>query len=1293
MPAPSRESIEELFLQTLDVEPSQRAEFLSRHAGGDESLRAAVQELLDADAQAGQGDFLQSALFGGESQSASSRESKGIRSPLHGDARRHDGSGEHASDDNGRGHGDQPERGDGPDNPPADRFRLLHAYRQGGLGEVLLAHDRQLDRDVAIKQIRSKWKTSSEARERFIQEAKVTGRLEHPGIVPVYAMGTWPDGSHYYAMRFIEGETMKDVIAKYHAADGVSDDDKLLRQRELLSQFVDVCHTIEYAHSKKVLHRDIKPSNIMVGPYGETLVVDWGLAKLLDAPFEDSMTADLARELAAESGSTPTQVGGTIGTPQYMSPEQAAGNLDDIGTRTDVYLLGATLYQILTGVPPHGGGSVVRMLKQIRDGYLVRPSELTPDVPPPLEAICLKAMQQRPFDRYVHPGQIADDVNRWLADQSVSVYPDSPSMRLNRWIRQHRTATTSIAVATLLLAIGAVLGSWMWNEVRMRQLQADQERRSKQLQLRLNAERRIDELATATRSAEQLAAQEIRRGRFAPALEILLNAVSSIESESELDEQSTRILARTRRLDSLVNFYRLADDVQEQNVLSRDTKALMACSDALKTLGIWDRPDWWNGLPHQDLSPAQTDALCWDVYQQLMLMDAMLIKSMAVRLAGDAPLSGVGGMFRAAGRMLGTDVGKAEAEAALIVSDRIDRFRPAEATRLYRSVAKMRLGSATRLQGSDLGIARNGADAHSLGVLCMLSAIDPGFEILFRGYQGDDAMIAARDLFRRSATLRPDHYWSHLALGQIEYLLAERNPDRRWEDFAPALMALGHCITLAPDRCFALADRSSIYRAQARLLRDDKRYAAEDRRTRSDERLRWSQDDAQRAMQSSRQHPWVGWQFGLALAEANQIDQAIGCFVETAEQTYPLGRITDATLLKVDDLRGRAEAGQWVQQWVADASDSEQAFNVERSLALAGIRLNQFRHEEAAQAAEAALSADPQNVRAHAIRAMARLHQGDFAVAMEDLRTVLAAQPQHPWASYGLGVCLEQTRDSAGALAAYRDAEQFATNNENRAAAALGLSRVAALNEQFDLADQQVRLAVDAEPSCDLMSVARPLAERLTELKRLRPPTPDRVDALSDFIRSLSELPRVTKVQAMPAADPQTPRSVALLNADFELGSLKYWSEPSRAGWESAGGSRSSAEVTDTVAKSGRYSLHLQVQPLREPRSNAALLSAIFGSTRQVVSVRPGQTYEISCWAKAEGLQNAATAIRGPGGETLLQFDGGSYDWRRVVARFTAPPRDDSLDTADTFAEFALQIVATGSGDLWLDDLQLRSVP
>ncbi len=335
----------------------------------------------------------------------------------------------------------------------------------------MIAHDRQLDREVAVKQIRPKWVGNHEARERFIQEAEVTGRLEHPGIVPVYAMGTWDDGRPFYAMRFIQGSTLKRVIAESRETSANSDSQtKRMELRGLLNRFVDVCNTIEYAHSRQILHRDIKPSNIMVGPYGETLVVDWGLAKLLDAPYQESMTAGFVAQNSKDSGSSRTQIGGTVGTPQYMSPEQAAGQLESIGIRTDVYLLGSTLYQILTGVPPHSEESVSKLIDRVKRGILTRPRDIDPDVPrrwrPSASRPCRRVLLIATL-----AAKLSADIERWLADQPVSVFSDPLSVRMGRWIRRHRTLAMSGMVAAVLLTAGSVAGSMLWSYQRARAVQ------------------------------------------------------------------------------------------------------------------------------------------------------------------------------------------------------------------------------------------------------------------------------------------------------------------------------------------------------------------------------------------------------------------------------------------------------------------------------------------------------------------------------------------------------------------------------------------------------------------------------------------------------------------------------------------------------------------------------------------------------------------------------------------------------------------------------------------------------
>ncbi len=268
------------------------------------------------------------------------------------------------------------------------RFLILRQHARGGLGEVFVAYDKELHREVALKEIRPDRADDSVSRARFVLEAEITGGLEHPGIVPVYGLGEFAGGRPFYAMRFIQGDSLKAAIARFHAAEGPGRDpgERALALRGLLRRFIDVCNAIAYAHSRGVLHRDLKPANVMLGKYGETLVVNWGLAKAIGrAEGAMGIIAEPALRPPASSGSTPTIAGSALGTPAYMSPEQAAGALNRIGPRSDVYSLGATLYCLLTGRAPldEGDGDIDEPLRRARAGEIAPPRQVKRRSRPP----------------------------------------------------------------------------------------------------------------------------------------------------------------------------------------------------------------------------------------------------------------------------------------------------------------------------------------------------------------------------------------------------------------------------------------------------------------------------------------------------------------------------------------------------------------------------------------------------------------------------------------------------------------------------------------------------------------------------------------------------------------------------------------------------------------------------------------------------------------------------------------------------------------------------------------------
>jgi serine/threonine protein kinase len=348
------------------------------------------------------------------------------------------------------------------------RFQVLRFHARGGLGEVHVARDEELRREVALKRLQPVHARNPKSRRRFLREAEITCRLEHPSVVPVHALGHDADGSPFYAMRFVQGETLHEAIRRFHAAEpsGRDPSERRLALRQLLARMVAVCNTVAYAHSRGIVHRDIKPSNILLGPYGETLVVDWGLAREVAAQ-ESGIQAPSAEPGPGEAASPesaphdPTPQGAVVGTPAYMSPEQAEGRWDLLGPASDVYSLGATLYVLLTGQAPFQAGQVGEVLEKVKEGHLIPPRQRNKDIPRALEAICLKAMARRPEARYHTALHLAADLEHWLADEPVSAYRERLPARLARWGRRHKTSVASSAVllltAVVALSIGLVL--------------------------------------------------------------------------------------------------------------------------------------------------------------------------------------------------------------------------------------------------------------------------------------------------------------------------------------------------------------------------------------------------------------------------------------------------------------------------------------------------------------------------------------------------------------------------------------------------------------------------------------------------------------------------------------------------------------------------------------------------------------------------------------------------------------------------------------------------------------------
>ena len=456
------------------------------------------------------------------------------------------------------------------------KYRLGQIVASGGMGAILDAKDVNVRRNVAMKVLLDPKKASREQILRFIQEAQITGQLEHPSIVPLHELGVDADGNVFYTMKFVQGATLKDIIEKIKRGSKKAIEEYPLAR--LLNIFQRICDAIAFAHSKGVIHRDLKPANVMVGEYGEVLVMDWGLAKVMpkrertEIVDEDRQPTEKKTEIQevvdsvrkdADFEMLKTMDGMIMGTPGFMAPEQALGETENLDERTDIYALGAMLYNILTLNPPVAGKDKKKVLEKATTGDIPHPSEFNPTgtrgsvekrrlgdlvvvplyhcpgfrIPDSLSAVVMKALSLQQAQRYENVKILQTDIEKYQSGFATSAENAGFWRQLGLLFKRHKAMTVTLAVASMVLG-----GLSMFALSQMRAAKEESNRADQQRQRADKTDQTLGELEGSLETFLALTEKAIKEKEFEEALKNINHAISLSPTEAKYHHLRGNIL-------------------------------------------------------------------------------------------------------------------------------------------------------------------------------------------------------------------------------------------------------------------------------------------------------------------------------------------------------------------------------------------------------------------------------------------------------------------------------------------------------------------------------------------------------------------------------------------------------------------------------------------------------------------------------------------------------------------------------------------------------------------------------
>jgi eukaryotic-like serine/threonine-protein kinase len=413
--------------------------------------------------------------------------------------------------------------------PTDASYEVLGKLGEGAMGEVKLARDPVLRRAVALKSILPQATRDGSLLQRFVGEMQITAQLDHPHIVPVYGVERSP-GALAYAMKLVQGKELEHLLEETRAlvaAGQPLDAEHSLQTR--LEIFLKVCDAVAYAHSRGVVHRDLKPSNVMIGSFNEVYVMDWGIARQIGLPgaTQDHSAASVKEDTSAQL-STRTRVGDTVGTPSYMSPEQAAGKNDELDGRSDQYALGLMLHEVVTLEGAMDGASVQMVLVNALQGKRNAMRSAKVDVPRELVAIVDRACKLRPEERYASVAELAAEVRRYTNNEAILALPDSLPRKLGRWVSNHRMLAIGLLVGTFVLGLVGAGAVWAVNQIELA------EKRNREVRL---VEVQADSSSRAQRLDEALIEHEQALQRLAGAAGIVLGRGDGAELEPMTEDR------------------------------------------------------------------------------------------------------------------------------------------------------------------------------------------------------------------------------------------------------------------------------------------------------------------------------------------------------------------------------------------------------------------------------------------------------------------------------------------------------------------------------------------------------------------------------------------------------------------------------------------------------------------------------------------------------------------------------------------------------------------------------------